>query len=104
MPRKPVPLKRNSETKANNTMDWGIILCQDFYKTIPPVTEKETEWYQCVLCRVDLRFFKHEADCGLGPDQMREEDNRVSFIIRQMYKHRGLLVKQGGRNGAEETI
>jgi hypothetical protein len=80
---------------------WGDdILSQDFYKTIPPVTVKETEWYQCVRCRMDLRGGRHRIDCGLTPGQMEAEFNRVNFIIRQIHKHRVLTVKEGGNDGS----
>jgi hypothetical protein len=43
------------------------------------------------------------VDCGLTPDEKKAELDRVSFIIRQMHKHRGLTIKEGGNN-EEETV
>ena len=83
---------------------WGDdILSTDFYNTIPPVTVKETEWYQCVRCRQDLRGGRHKIDCGLLPEEMSEEFNRVNFIIKTMHKHKGLTIKEGGgEHGSQE--
>jgi hypothetical protein len=79
-------------------MDWGDVLSQDFYETIPAVTDKP-EWYQCRHCRADLRSGKHRIDCGLLPVGQEEEAKRVSFIISTFKMRNGITVYNGGKNG-----
>ena len=79
-------------------MDWGDVLSQDFYETIPAASDK-AEWFQCNHCRSDLRRGRHRIDCGLLPVGQEQEVKRVSFIIAQCKLRNGLTVCDGGKNG-----
>lgn len=77
-------------------MDWGEdYLSDDFYKPIPTVATN-TKWYECVYCGADLRSGKHNSGCN-EPDSSFTEVERVSFVLRQMHKNRGLTVLNGGK-------
>lgn len=77
----------------------------DFYKTIPPISfNVEKKWYQCGYCLSDLRSGKHDPNCDEPVDSKFPEVERVSFVVRQMFKSKGLRVIQGGRVIEEKTI
>ncbi len=74
----------------------------DFYNPIPPV-ENKSKWFECHHCHSDLRTCIHRVDCGLKPADQDQEIGRVSFIIKQMFKNKGLSVRDGGKNGETHT-
>ena len=77
-------------------------MSQDFYSTIPPVDNK-SKWFECYHCHSDLRACKHKVDCGLSPADQSLQIGRVSFIIAQMFKNKGLSVLNGGKNDDTHT-
>lgn len=72
----------------------GGELSVDFTDTLIPAP-KNCEWYECKNCKVDLRSGRHKVDCTLGPDERQNEFERVSFILKQLFKSKGLSVRNG---------
>lgn len=81
-----------------NDFYWGVDrMSMDFQNTLQPGPSRL--WHQCCNCGMDLRGGRHKIDCTLSINDRNKESSRVSFIIAQFYRVKGVSSRSGGRSG-----